>query len=607
MWVLRLPVAGHVLSLTEVDILRAVMLVWALVLVLPLAAVLSRNPVKAAITAQVSFWGLLAVLWLLAPVLPVAIDGIVVGVMLIGAVQLKRSGTFRLRSSLIIGGAAVLMAVLHMFALLDMGYSQPLAVEAALMGQQHKDTLFHASISGALSHYGVASSGFDGMSPLNYHILAHRLIAALSDWTGVVPLNAYVLFLPIMGVPLLITHLFWTYALISTGQRGSATTSLALIEVIALVLFCAELGLKSFWVSETYIVSLWALMGAVAIIGTAHRQSAAHWALVGGVLAVLVLIASLAKISTGAVLACGVAVYIFAANGYRVWAFVAGSVLGLLPFFTVVVLAPVDSGHAAQSFIAPFATLLRWPEFTLFHILLVIVFLAITRRHFRLTHSIAPTLLAIWTIMLSGVAASLLVYLEGASALYFANPAVWAALCLLPLLGMAPIWEGRRKFVRRGMVVFGLLVIVGGQIVSSYNGVSHYRTRIAEIQTQSAASETTTLPEALPLGKVVLAGLSSDGVFVPPNVVRFWQISGLCWSTLQVVPAIAATPMLMGLPAPETGCISNQFYGFDGYAREVSTQRMLDDKGICEAAATRKMRVVSVVQTDLSVRRLSCP
>lgn len=606
-WLLRIPVMGHVLSLTAADILRALALVWALVLVLPLAGGLSRNPVRSAIASQVGFWVLLAALWILGPALPVAMDAVVVILVLVGFAQLIRCGTLRRRPLVAVGGAAALMAVLHVFTLLDMGYGQPLAVEAALMGQQNKDTLFHASITGFLSQYGVASAGFDGVSPLSYHILTHRLIAALTEWTSVVPLNAYALFLPILGAPLLITHLFWTYALISSGQRGNTTMSVALVEIMVLVLFCAEIGIKSFWVSETYIVSLWALLGALAIMGTGNRLSRANWALVGGTLAVLVLIASLAKISTGAVLACGVAVYVFAADGYRLRAFVAGAVLGLLPFLAVMVLAPVDSGHADQSFVVPFATLLRWPEKTVFHISLVIIFLTITLRHLRRPQSAAPTLFAIWTIMLAGIAASLLIYLEGASALYFANPALWAALCLLPLLGMGPVWESRRKFAGRTMVALALLVIINGQIGSLWSGLSHYRTQISETARQIAGRNNSVLAEALPLGQVVLAGLSSDGVFVPPNVTGFWQVAAPCWSALQVVPAIAATPMLMGLPASETGCMPDRFYGFGGYSLDVSTQRKLDDQDICEVAATRNMQVVSVVQADLSVRKLACP
>lgn len=609
LWLLRLPVNGHNLSLTAMDILRTVALVWSLVLVLPLASKLTRNSVRFVIASQVAFWGMLATFWVLGPVLPFAVDALILIVSIAGFSQLKRCQPIRFLPLLAIVGTAFVVALLHVVTLLDLGYSQPLAVEAALMGQQHKDTLFHASITGFLSQYGVASAGFDGLSPLSYHILAHRLIAALAEWAGVVPLNAYVLFLPIIGGPLLITLLFWTYAMTGIGRRGNVTTAFVLVKVIVLVLFSAEIGIKSFWVSETYIVSLWAFLGALAIMGSASHPSKFNWVLVCGALATLVLVSSLAKISTGTVLACGVAVYIIASDTYRMRSFLAAAVFGILPLVIVSLTAPVDSGHADQPFIVPLATLMRWPDKTMFHILLVIIFLFLAFRKMRAPNGAKPGMIAICTIMLSCIMLSLLIYLEAASALYFANPALWAALCLLPLLGAdsMPVQHSRQKIGRWILLSLGLVVVIHRNFENMSEGLHNYRSQINEIEIVNAELDNRLLVEALPLGKIVMAGLSSDGVFVPPNVHSFWRLTTPCWSALQVVPAIAATPMLMGLPASNSDCDTSRYYGFGAYTPELSTQQTLDDLSICLAAAEREMQVVSIVQPDLSFRKLKCP
>lgn len=47
----------------------------------------------------------------------------------------------------------------------------------------HQDTLFHASISEMLKTYNVSSTGLNGLVTLDYHILVHRLVAAVSILT----------------------------------------------------------------------------------------------------------------------------------------------------------------------------------------------------------------------------------------------------------------------------------------------------------------------------------------------------------------------------------------------------------------------------------------
>ena len=605
-WCLRIPVMGHTLSLTAVDIIRAVILTTALILILPLAANFSKRTGHSVVVAQAGFWGLIFILWLLRMMASIAFDLIVLGVVVIGLLKLFDKATIRNWSALWISFAAILMSIFHIFLLMETGYSHPLAVEAALLGQQHRDTLFHASIAAFLSKSGVPSSGYDGIVELSYHILSHHFVSGLSDWTNVVPLNGYVLFLTIMGGPLLITQLFWTSAVIGSLPRRETTVSLSIIEILIIILFFGELAIKSFWLSESYIVSLWALLGALAIMGTSKPAKLFDLIIVIVSLAILVFIASLAKISTGAVLACGVAAYLFSLNGFRLQSLLVAALVGFIPFVIVMILAPVDSGHADETFIKPFATLMQYTGRTTMYIIFVAIFFSITFRYLGRDKNTLPVQLAIWTIMLASIACSMIIYLEGASALYFADPAIWAGLCLLSLFRMKPIWIGRNRILRNSLVGLALIVVAYSLGVSGWNGLSKYQNNLEQIEKFNTGKDPSNIVAALPLGKIVLSAFLTDGVFVPPSVKEFWKISPQCWSTIQVVPAISSTPLLMGLPSSESGCVTSRFYGFGEYSQITSAQQEMNDHDVCARAKERNMRVISVVQPDLSVRKLVC-
>ena len=87
-WCLRIPVMGHTLSLTALDIIRAVILTTALILILPLAANFSKRTGHSVVVAQAGFWGLIFILWLLRTMASIAFDLIVLGVVVIGLLKL---------------------------------------------------------------------------------------------------------------------------------------------------------------------------------------------------------------------------------------------------------------------------------------------------------------------------------------------------------------------------------------------------------------------------------------------------------------------------------------------------------------------------------------
>ncbi len=71
------------------------------------------------------------------------------------------------------------------------GYITPFGKELAIVGQMAQDIMFHSAISNMISETHVASTGLDGITPLNYLVLSHRLIGGLSTWVKLDYLSVY--------------------------------------------------------------------------------------------------------------------------------------------------------------------------------------------------------------------------------------------------------------------------------------------------------------------------------------------------------------------------------------------------------------------------------
>src|SRR4051812_38585170 len=64
------------------------------------------------------------------------------------------------------------------------GYGSVLSPEQTLLGTQHRDTLFHASIAAMIGQFGVPSTGLDGLVHVRYYFLSHALIGVTGRWIG---------------------------------------------------------------------------------------------------------------------------------------------------------------------------------------------------------------------------------------------------------------------------------------------------------------------------------------------------------------------------------------------------------------------------------------
>lgn len=128
-----------------------------------------------------------------------------------------------------------------------------------LMGTTHIDTLFHAAIAAMYSHFGVASIGLDGLVPIVYHTLSHKIMAGLAILTGFETLAVYAYLFFAMG-PLLLVFSLAGFACQLNSQlnfdRALLGIVLCMLTIISIPVFSQAALWDSFFVSESYLVAL---------------------------------------------------------------------------------------------------------------------------------------------------------------------------------------------------------------------------------------------------------------------------------------------------------------------------------------------------------------
>ena len=186
-------------------------------------------------------------------------------------------------------------------------YADYLVQDRLLAGNLHQDTLYHASIVSMFKTHGVASTGLNGLVPISYHVLFHRLCAGMSALSGVPVVYCIGVFEMVVLSPLLVGAL--AYAAVALGKvRDAQRVNFAWRACSLCLLATPLLKLASFavwdswFVSESYTLSLCLMLFALpALLSRESRTSDFAWACVTAILA------GLSKGSVG--------VYIFAIAG----------------------------------------------------------------------------------------------------------------------------------------------------------------------------------------------------------------------------------------------------------------------------------------------------
>ena len=133
------------------------------------------------------------------------------------------------------------------------GYATVLTPELALVGTQHLDTLFHASIANMLVKHGALSTGLDGLVPLKYHVLSHIWLGCISLWLGVSTLEGYYIGAQVIAIPMLFFSLSLATNLLRRPGEGLTDSALTTLWCRFCCFFVVDVwGWTSYLVSESY-------------------------------------------------------------------------------------------------------------------------------------------------------------------------------------------------------------------------------------------------------------------------------------------------------------------------------------------------------------------
>lgn len=538
----------------------------------------------------------------------IAIDLIVVSIVVAGGMPflraLSRIPPGRVAAIFATGAGS---AILVLNVLLARRYATPLSLEMSLVGANHHDTVFHAAVAQMIEAYGVVSIGADGLVPLGYHVLSHRVIAGFAAWSGADTLSGYGLFVPVVGVPMMLGLL----AQVATRLRGWAAHPVGqigdfLIPVAVLALGGAAMW-NSYYVSESYTLSLWFLLWAAGLMGdAAWQRPGASQAGTLLLIALAIALASLSKISTGAVLSCAVIAGLSALWRFRPSGLVIATAAGGLPFVAVFLLFPMGES-AGASLLRPFA-FFDYPEPAIYAGVFALVLSGLALRRFPTEPRRRSLVLALVAGMWAGVGSSYLVNVAGGSQFYFSDPGTWLGLLLIPVLGMAPrslsSLSPARRLTALGAAVLVLLAL-NEPTTRGLQWIAQTPEQLAPLQ-QGDQDDTVALAIARLISARGAGDLNVDGIMVDPGYAAFWALQDTCWAGTFLLPAVLGVPMLRGLPPDVDGCTMTPNYGFSGYDWSDSRAQAIGlDTEICALARLRDMSRVLVVSTD-PPRQIDC-
>lgn len=487
--------------------------------------------------------------------------------------------------------AGSVLAVAAITTVVGKGYATPLAQELAFAGAQHRDTLFHAAIANMIAHHGAISTGLDGPVAVAYHVLSHRFIGAIAWLTGAPMLTAYSLAMQAFVLPVL-NFLFLLLLLAALSKwRGYAGQVAGAIAGLALLYFLSAFDSSEFLVSESHALALVIMTFALlAMAGVATKAGAReeHWR--GAILAVCVWLASLSKISAGAVLACGVAAYFIAAPVRWPMRLGLAGVFGLAPFLLVL----STGGQGAEvgaSLIGPFHFLMNYPRPALVQAIASMIAIALALSAWRRGQLPTRREFALVVMILAALASSELLNLPAGAAQYFANPGLWCAILVIAAFLRPAEWMQSRQGLAAAVAVLAIACGIDGARLAS---VREYRNDLQMASDGEVSPVRRTMAEALWGAGAPRRDLAA---YVDPTVPGFWTTRP-CWGDAFFIQAATATPVLAGQPPAR--CSFPETYGFAAYDFPDTSPASLSDAEICAAAGRHRYSRVMVFRSGQS-------
>jgi hypothetical protein len=506
-------------------------------------------------------------------------------------------------------GAAIALSLIN----LSHNYSTPLALEATMVGLNHHDTLFHAAIASNLRSSGIISIGADGIAPLVYHVFSHRVIGGFAIWTAIPILHAYALFTAVVSVPVMLTFLTQVSAqLISPSIRPELRSTL-FFSVLIYLAFGGAIMWHSYYSSESYTFSLWFLLLASVLLWRLNSTPYAFWqkVIVFVLLAVIVCIAALSKISVGAVLGSAVAVGVSAFGHYKVRYVLLSAAVGVLPAVAVYLLYPVTQDRDAGLF--SLFDFFEYEKPAIYALLFAVTLSILVVKRLPPEQERRAMAAALLAGMWAGLISSYVLSTEAGAQFYFSDPGSWLGLLLIPLLGSVPGWLANRR-EKTGSVlactVFVLLLALHDRKLEGIERITTLQARLDELPQVSEAGAGESAIAQTAVGNAAVAALSApepfDAILVSADHQEFWTSQNVCWAATLVLPALVGKPMLQGIVPERYDCSYTSFYGFADY--DFSAGRppaVISSETICPAATQRGFGSVLAISPN-RVQRIDC-
>ena len=435
-------------------------------------------------------------------------------------------------------------------------------------GKYALDTFFHASITTMYRDHGVISVGLDGLVPLHYHALSHKIFAGVSAISGLAALDIYYCLYSLILPPLLIVSLATLTGRIAPASNlaTSATAiSLALL-IIRKLSFCRHAALgDGCFVSESFCLSL-ILLTAAIIAWLDYFESRKIQPLV--ISCVLMVLTGLTKGSVGVI---GFGIYglgglIKAKLSLRYWLAIGVAGFAML----LLVVKSASSTGAAQMQFLPLDFVVNYvkgPEYFPFKVIFYLVFhylpvwVALVLGFYRDGHKylLSSESLILLGLLLPGMAIGMSFAVQAGAGSYFSTIASIIALAfiaqhLAPYLATGSWKTALMLFVIAGL--FSKSRMIEKSFLPESQGKMQKNSELADIVSQLRLWR-----EELP----------KDCCVQISNLDRLSKIVG--WHAGWLVTAVVERPMRGGVPAPDTVPDSKHLaYGLADYNNSVSQE-----------------------------------
>lgn len=575
--------------------------------------------------------------WLIGRATDIVAYPLLLGLVAIGARQIVAARGVPGNRFMLALTCGCVAGVGYFFLVNSKGYATVLTPELALVGTQHLDTLFHASIANMLVKHGALSTGLDGLVPIKYHVLSHIWLGCLGLWLGVTTLDAYYIGAQIVAIPVLLFSLALATHLLRSPKTGPTDSALVTL-IPLLLLFIVDLwGWTHYLVSESYFLAMILFLLSLPLLAeiTADqfrlRPSFQVVALV--IVGILILVS---KVSVG--------VIFWGAAGFLLWRQLGLTLLNLIklasPILLLVGLFAAISSPDSDTYVPAlslFSFVREYPHGAWPNILANLVLLYAAARIWLSGSTRDRKCAETFAIIAIGsLLPVLLLDIAGGSDYYFANVGTWACIVFLSAYRTALFGERSFRFLTPGVVILVILVVVlatdekTGSLKKFATQFEDLRTRVRKLNGESIGADITTrqrlfellapghpargalaeevkrTPGAQTMQTLQFMGLSQArhaAVFVPPDNSAFWSTYEDCRGDPLFVPATLGAPMLKGLNPSALKCARYPYaLGYDSSA----ASEMSTDRELCARVANSAFTTVLILDASIVGRKIEC-